>query len=230
MLIIALAAFQIAATAPTVSIPVDGNFKAEGRQLPLSACASGASDTAHFLLGGEAITFAAATVKSFTPAQVKATGHVDNPGVMQLALPATAGCPETPLVAMVVAIDTGHPALPFGLLLAGSAPGLTSVQMAGMRDSGGCEESPPDFVACSGSVRVGDEQVPVVALIAKTARSRDGGALFAICEVVGDQPLCEVQGGRGSLSYKGVLAPGLPNAAALAAADAAAFELTQPPG
>ena len=225
MLTILLAALQVAA--PTISVPMDPNFQAEGRYLPLSACAAGPSDTAHVVIGGESIVFAAAAVKSFTPAQVEATGNVNNPGVMQLVLGATAGCPETPLAAMVLGIDAGSPALPFGLLLAGMSPAVTSSQMAAMRDSGQCDGSLPDFVACGGSVRVADQQVQVVALIAKSGRSRDGGALFVICETVNEQPICEVQGGRETLSYKGVLAPGLPTVEAVAAADAAAFDLIQ---
>lgn len=228
MLTILLVALQVAATAPTISIPMDANFQAEGRYLPLAACAAGTSDAAHFVIGGESLVFASGVVKSFTPAQVEATGNVNSPGVMQLVLGATAGCPETPLATMVMSIDAGSPALPFGLLLAGMQPAVTSSQMAVMRDSGRCDASLPDFVACGGSVRVADEQVQVVALIAKSARSRDGGALFAICETVDDQPLCEVQGGRDTLSYKGVLAPGMPTLEAVAAADAAAFDMIQP--
>jgi hypothetical protein len=227
VLSILLAALQVVATVPTISVPTDANFQAEGRYLPLSACAAGASDTAHVVIGGESLVFAAAAVQSFTPARVEATGNVKNPGVMQLVLGATTGCPETPLAAMVLGIDAGSPALPFGLLLAGTAPAVTSRQMASMRDSGQCDGSLPDFVACGGSVRVGDEQVEVVALIAKTGLSRDDGALFAICETVNGQPMCEVQGGRETLSYKGVLASGVPTVEALAAADAAAFDLIQ---
>ena len=228
MLTILLAALQVAATAPTISVPMDANFQTEGRHLPLSACSAGPSDSAHFIIGGESLVFEAAAVKSVTPVQVEAVGNVNDPGVMQLVLAATAGCPETPMAAMVLGVDVESPALPFGLLLAGMRPSVTSSQMAAMRDSGRCDGSLPDFAACGGSIRVGEDQVQVVALIAKSGRSRDGGALFAICETVDDQPLCEVQGGRDTLSYKGVLASGMPTIEALAAADAAAFDLIQP--
>lgn len=226
MFAILLSVLQVVAAGPTIVVPMDQDFQVDGRLLPLSACAAGPSSAAHIRMGAETFEFPAAQVKSFTVAQINATGDVDNPGVMRLNLPATAGCPETPLLAMVLAVDPGVEGLPSGLLLAAMAPGATSGQMAGMRDSGRCDrESLPSFVACGGSIRVGDERVEVLALIARTGVSSDGGALFAICEGAEGQMLCEVQGGRETLSYKGVLAPGLPTVEAIAAADAAAAGL-----
>lgn len=225
MLTILLTTLQIAATVPMISVPMDLDFQVDGRHLPLSACAAGVSETANFVIGGEPFVFAAAAVKAFTPVDFEAAGNVNNPDLMRLAIKATAGCPETPVEAMVLAIDSGTAALPFGLLMAGMSPVVTSSQMTAMRDSGQCDSSLPDFVACGGSVGGGEDQVQVVALIAKRGRARDGGALFAICEIVDERPLCEVQGGRDTLSYKGVLAPGLPTEEAVVAADAAAFDL-----
>jgi len=223
---ILLSALQIAVPGPTIAVPMDQDFQVEGRWLPLSACAAGPSSSAHIRIGVETFEFPATQVKSFTVADVNATGNLDEPGVMNLNLPATAGCPETPLDAMVLAIDPEVDALPSGLLVAAIAPGATSGQMAALRDSGRCDgESLPGFVACNGSIGVGDDQVEVVALITLTGVSSDGGALFAVCEGRDGQPLCEVQGGRESLSYKGVLAPGLPTIEAISAADAAALDL-----
>lgn len=223
---ILLAALQVATAGPTVSVPMDQNFQVEGRHLPLSACAAGPASSAHVRIGGKTFVFPAAQVKSFVVSQVNATGDVVDPGVMRLNLPATAGCSETPLDAMILAVDPGLAALPSGLLLAAMAPAATGQQMAAMRDSGTCDsESLPGFVACGGSIQVGEDRVPVVALIDRTAVASDGGALFAICQGEVGPPQCEVQGGSDSLSYKGVLAPGLPTVEAISAADSAAFEL-----
>jgi hypothetical protein len=218
-------AFLIAAQDPTISVPSDQNFQFEGRYLPLAGCVGGPSANANFLVGGYSLQVPVSSLKSITPVRVNATGSVDRPEQVSLNIPTSAGCPESPLEAAVVAIDDGRVGLPFGLVLAGRRPGATSQSMAALRDSGRCEAVTPDFVGCKGSVQVGGQPVPVVALIAKTATASGGGALFAICEVAEEQTLCEVQGGFETLSYKGMLTPGLPTLESLAAADAAAFDL-----
>jgi len=208
----------------TISVPTDESFVVEGRHLPVNACQGGPSTIAHLQFGEEVFRFPARSLVSFTPKAIAATGSVDRPGIMNLELSATAGCPETPLDTVFAALDVHDPALPNGIIIGAMRPGSTGAQMERMLTSDQCGAVDDNYVACSGT----SNGVRVTALISRTLKDQSGGALFAICEAVGGQPLCEIQGGRG-FTYKAVLAPGLPTPAALAAANAAAEVLFRSP-
>ena len=221
MMLLALVAALVQSA--IISVPTDKDFSVEGRFLPLNACSDGPSGFAYLQVSGETLRFPAGSVVSFTPKAIRATGDVRQPDVMQLEIPASAGCRETPLDAAYVQLDPHDPALPNGIMVGAVRPGATGVQMEQLLNSGRCGVVNENFVGCSGEIN----GARVTALISRTLKASAGGALFAMCEEIEGQTLCEVQGGR-SFTYKGVLAPGLPTPEALAAADAAADAMFRP--
>lgn len=213
MLSLVLALLAAPQEAPTVQVQMTRpEMYFEGSLLPMQGCADGTSDTAHFVIGDQRIHVPRASVKTFLPQQLKMAGeppHDFETG--DFLLPTNMGCAEAETALITLALDVQAPGLPRGVgLRAGRF--ATDEEVASWRDGGHCNDVGDGYRLCAMRFRQ-DQPHPTAVLISQET-SRDGGPLFAICEVKPDfvpEPgstyipfesmVCTVEGTRGGMIY-----------------------------
>lgn len=236
MLSLVLALLAAPQETPTVQVRMSqSGLYLEGSVLPMQNCVDGTSDVAHFVVGDQAFQVPRSAVKAFLPRRLKAAGPPPHDfETTEFLLPANAGCAEASTEMALVTIDGQTPALPTGVLLQ-AATFVSDAEVAEWRDSGDCQTE-PDYVICKMQFRR-NQEFPSIVMISRTETSRDGGPLFAVCEVkanlvpdpsAGYIPFesmdCTVRGSRGGMTYSATqgLKPTFDN---MRAADNAVTEL-----
>lgn len=184
----------------------------EGALLSQQVCAGGPSEVVHFIVGGQALQAPRSSVKGFLPQRMRTVEARADFETATYVMPVNIACAEAPVEAMMLMLDNNNPAIPRGAMFTASRF-VSDEDVISWRDSGECGDD-PDYVICH--METGREQrFPTMVMISRRETSRDGGPLFAVCEVKDyfvpdrrssyipyESMRCDVRGSRGGMLYE----------------------------